>query len=157
MCLLQVYGLILCLYMFHNLLFAQPGSSKSSSMYENCLEQSRAVGRYNCTSLSAALLIPFTLCDRVWPWLLNISWESQVYITKHSEKPSHILKISSGCRVCQWESCGSRLLLCTLPQYGSALWSLSLLWISWKLSHRKGDFSTHSSREFHFKEYQTVS
>ena len=86
--------------MFHNLLFAQPGNSKCSSMYENCLEQSRAIGRYNCISLSAALLIPFMLCDRVWPLLLNISWESQVYITKHSEKPSHTLK-SAGCCVCQ--------------------------------------------------------
>ena len=111
--------------MFHNLLFIQPGNSKCSSVYENCLEQSRAIGRYNCPSPSATLLIPSTLYGRVWPLLLNSSWESQVYITKRvmlQLQASHILR-SAECHMCvSWKAvvlpCSCVLFHTTVLLYG---------------------------------------
>lgn len=69
--------------MSRNLLFVQPGNSKCSSVYENCLEQGRTIGRYHHSSPSATLLPPCMLSGPVWLLLINTLWESQVCITKH--------------------------------------------------------------------------
>lgn len=116
--------------MFHNLLFVQPGNSKFSSVYENCLEQNQAIGRYNCPSPSATLLIPCKLYGSVWPWLLNSLWGRQVYITKHIMlrlQASHVLR-GPECHMCvTWKVHGFASSLCALSHHHSTLGGLTLL------------------------------
>lgn len=135
--------------MFHNLLFMQPGNSKCSSVYENCLEPSRALGRYNCLSAPAPLLIPFKSWSCVRPLLLNTSWKRQVYVTEHiilQLQASHTLR-GPEWHTCIWKAHGSpsTTLLFYLMGCFTAL-------TSWKPSLER--YFAQNSREFCVKEDQ---
>lgn len=116
--------------MFHDLLFMQPGNSKCSSVYENCLEQSRAMGRYNCPFPSAHPY-SFKSCSSVQPLHLNTSWRRQVCMTKRNTSAvdfPHFVRPECHLCVIQKAHCSPST---TLLFYLMVFFTASAVWRLW--------------------------